>query len=185
MWDYSVESIGLKMTLDALSDMPAPEVPERYGWRLYQPGDEVYWAKMWVSAGGFKSEEAAIECFHRDFPDGEALRERMIFLTDGGVPFATAAAWFGSCPEEGRLHWVCIDEAHQNQGLSKVLIELVLRRCRELGCSYAYLLTNTPNWVAIRMYHRYGFRAAPRNERDLVGWKIVSEKTGIDFLNGN
>ena len=80
---------------------------------------------------------------------------------------------------------MCIDEAHKNQGLSRVLIELALYRCHELGCKYAYLLTNTPNWVAIRMYHRYGFRAEPRSDRDLVGWKIVSEKTGIDFLKRN
>jgi len=182
MWDYSVEHIGLKMTLASLGKPEKAVLPERYAWRFYQPGDDVHWAKMWVSAGGFKNEEAALECFHREFADEEALKKRMIFLTDNGIPFATVAVWFGETPEQGRLHWVCIDEAHQNQRLSKPLIALSLELCADLGCTHAYLLTNTPNWVAIRMYHRFGFVPFSRGERDERGWKIVSEKSGIDFM---
>ena len=65
MWDYSIESIGLKMTLASLGEPVKAELPEKYDWRFYQPGDEVYWAKMWKSAGGFKSEEAALETFRQ------------------------------------------------------------------------------------------------------------------------
>lgn len=183
MWDSTVEVIGLEMRLAALGEPAKIDLPEKYGWRFYQPGDEVHWAKMWVSAGGFASEQAALECFRRDFPDAEALKERMIFLTDGGVPFATVTVWFGREPGEARLHWVCIDAAHQNQGLSGVLIGLSLNHCLKLGCTKACLRTNTPNWVAIRMYHRFGFRAYVNSEREAEGWRIVSEKTNIDFLN--
>lgn len=182
MWDYSVEPIGLKMIHSALYESVCADLPEKYGWRFYQPGDEIHWARMWVSAGGFKSIEPALETFKRDFPDEEALKQRMIFLTDGGVPFATVTVWFGETPEQGRLHWVCIDESHQNQGLSKPLIALSLDLCRKLGCTHAYLLTNTPNWVAIRMYHRFGFVPCSRGERDNEGWRIVSEKANIDFM---
>lgn len=182
MWDYSVERIGLKMTLDALPESLHTELPDQYSWRFYQPGDELHWARMWVSAGGFNSIEAALEVFGRDFPDQEALKERMIFLTDNEIPFATVTVWFGETPEQGRLHWVCIDEEHQNQGLSTPLIALSIQHCRKLGCTNAYLLTNTPNWVAIRMYHRFGFVPSSRGERDNEGWRIVSEKTSIDFM---
>lgn len=182
MWDDSVEPIGLRMTLDRLGEPVKAELPKRYGWRFYQPGDEVHWARMWVSAGGFKSEESALETFRREFPDEEALKGRMIFLTDEKTPFATVTVWFGETPEQGRLHWVCIDEAHQNQGLSRPLIALSLKLCRKLGCKHAYLLTNTPNWVAIRMYYRFGFVPCSRGERDNEGWRIVSEKTNIDFM---
>lgn len=181
MWDSTVEMIGLEMRLEALGEAVKINLPEKYDWRFYQPGDEIHWAKMWVSAGGFTAEEAAIECFGRDFPDAEALKERMIFLTDNGVPFATVAVWFGREEDEGRIHWVCIDEAHQNQGLSSALIGLSLNHCLKLGYKKAYLKTNTPNWVAIRMYHRFGFRAHVNNEREAKGWNIVSEKTGIEF----
>ena len=182
MWDYSVEHIGLKMTLAELDPSVRAELPDQYSWRFYQPGDEHHWARMWVSAGGFQDEEAALKSFFNNFPDQEALGERMIFLTDNGVPFATVAVWFGEEPDQGRLHWVCIDEAHQNQRLSKPLIALSLELCCKLGYNRAFLLTNTPNWVAIRMYHRFGFVPCSRGERDNKGWEIVSEKTNIDFM---
>ena len=181
MWDSTVEVIGLEMRLDALGEPVKIDLPEKYSWRFYQPGDELCWARMWVSAGGFSSEEQALECFKRDFPDAEALKERMIFLTDDDVPFATVAVWFGREADEGRIHWVCIDEAHQNQGLSSALIGLSLNHCLKLGYSKSFLRTNTPNWVAIRMYHRFGFRAHVNSMREAEGWRIVSEKTNIDF----
>ena len=101
----------LRHDLQHIEERP---LPEGFSFRFYQPGDEIHWARMWKSAGGFKSEEAALETFRRDFPDEDALKTRMIFLTDAGIPFATVAVWFGDTPDQGRLHWVCIDEEHQN-----------------------------------------------------------------------
>lgn len=184
MWDSTVEVIGLAMKLDSLENLPANALPERYGWRFFQPGDELHWAQMWVSAGGFASVEDALRTFRSDFPDIAPLSERMIFLTDNGAPFATATVWYGDEPGQGRLHWVCVDAEHQNQGLSKVLISLALEHCRKLGYRSACLLTQTPCWVAIRMYSRFGFAANVQNEKERCGWEIVSQKTEIDFLNG-
>ena len=33
-----------------------------------------------------------------------------------------------------------------------------------------------------KIYHRFGFRPVLRAEEEREGWRIVSEKTGIDFL---
>ncbi|MBQ9952038.1 MAG: GNAT family N-acetyltransferase [Clostridia bacterium] len=183
MWDSSVKVMGLAMKAGSLPELPEITVPEPYGWRFYQPGDEKHWADMWVSAGAFRTVEDALRTFANDFPDKDALTGRMIFLTDGGVPFATATAWFGETQDEGRLHWVCIDEAHQGQGLSKILIALALRLCGRLGYKSACLLTQTPCWVAIRMYRRFGFAPQIRSDADREGWQIVSEKSGVGFLN--
>ena len=109
----------------------------------------------------------------------------MIFLTDHGVPFATATAWFGEDgedPAEGRLHWVGMDAAHQGRGLSKPLVSLAMHRLQTLGYTSAYLTTQTASWVAIKVYHRFGFRPDVRTEKEIEGWQIVSEKTGIDFM---
>lgn len=184
MWDSAVEIIGLAMKTDSLESFQRFQLPEQYGRRFYQPGDEIHWAEMWVSAGGFGSIEEALKTFHNDFPDTEPLKQRMIFLTDGGKPFATATVWFGDEPGQGRLHWVCVDAQHQERGLSRILISMAMEHCRELGYTSACLLTQTPCWVAIRMYHRFGFYPQIREERDRDGWKIVSEKSGIDFLSG-
>ena len=105
----------------------------------------------------------------------------MLFLTDGGEPFATATAWHDH-GAQGRLHWVGVDAAHQGMGLSKPLVSLALQRLREVGYRSAMLTTQTASWVAIKVYHRFGFRPLLRNRCEAEGWKIVSDRTGIDFL---
>ena len=108
MWDTSVEKVHLFMELNSLENLPQHPLPQRYGWRFYRPGDELHWARIETSAGEFSRIEDGLRRFERDFPDREPLPERMMFLTDGGVPFATVTAWFE--PDgAGLLHYVAID----------------------------------------------------------------------------
>ena len=181
MWDKTVPMIELAMRAKSLDSMPVFELPARYGWRYYQPGDDRIWAEIETSAEEFTNPEDGVKAFHRFFPDEEALRQRMIFLTDGGVPFSTATAWFEE-DGTGRLYWVSVDQAHQGRGLSKAVVSLAMHRMRELGHPSAYLTTQTPSWVAIKVYHRFGFRPEIQTDKEMEGWQIVSEKTGIDFL---
>ena len=184
MWDTSVEKVHLAMELDSLENLPQHPLPEQYGWRFYQPGDEIHWARIETSAGEFSQIEGGLRCFERDFPDREPLSERMMFLTDKGVPFATVTAWFE--PDgAGLLHYVAVDAAHQGRGLSRALTGLGMNRLRELGHKCARLDTQTYSWLAIRVYHEFGFRPLVLNADEKRGWRIVSEKTGIDFLKND
>lgn len=183
MHDRSIPMISLAMKADTLENMPAFDLPEGYSWRYYQPGDEQIWAQIETSAGEFEAVEGGIAGFHHYYPETDQLDGRMIFLTENGVPFATATAWFGDDdPNEGRLHWVSVDEPHQGRGLSWPLVSMTMHRMRKLGHQTAYLTTQTASWVAIRVYHRFGFRPDVREEKEIEGWRIVSEKTGIDFM---
>lgn len=185
MMDHSVEWIGLVMRLESLENLPRFALPARYGWRCFQPGDERVWAGIEISAGEFETMESALNGFRRYYPTDELLDERMFFLTDAGVPFATATAWYGEdgpASAEGRLHWVGIDAAHQRRGLSYPLVSLAMGRIYTLGHRSAFLTTQTASWPAIKVYHRFGFRPAPQKPEDRDGWRIVSEKTGIDFM---
>ena len=181
MWDHTVTMIELAMRADSLENLPSFELPAQYDWRFYQPGDERAWAEVETSAEEFRDPADGVKAFYRYFPDEDALKQRMIFLTDRGVPFSTATAWFTE-DGVGQLHWVSVDAAHQGYGLSKAVVSLAMRRMRELGHTSAWLTTQTPSWVAIRVYHMFGFRPEIREEKELEGWKIVSDKTGIDFL---
>ena len=187
MMDRSIPWIGLAMRLDALEGLPDFALPPRYGVRYFQPGDEHAWARIETSAGEFETTDAALSGFRRPcyFPTDDLLDQRMLFLTDGGVPFATATAWFGDDGSDvplGRLHWVGMDAEHQRQGLSYPLVALALARLRALGHAGAYLTTQTASWPAIKVYHRFGFKPMPVGDRDAEGWRIVSDRTGIDFI---
>ena len=179
MWDTTVPMISLAMRAASLEDLPVcPAIALRLA--LLSAGRRAPLGAHRTSAGEFDRPEAALEGFSRAFSGGK-LEERMLFLTDGGEPFATATAWHDH-GAQGRLHWVGVDAAHQGMGLSKPLVSLALQRLREVGYRSAMLTTQTASWVAIKVYHRFGFRPLLRKGCEAEGWKIVSDKTGIDFL---
>lgn len=183
MWDTSVKMISLAMRTNDLSKLPEYALSKEYSWRYYEPGDERIWAEIETSAGEFTRVEDGIAAFQRYYPDESLLPGRMIFLTDGGRPFATATAWFSDDnPSEGRLHWVSVNRAHQGKGLSRSLVSLTMHRMRDLGYKTAYLTTQTASWVAIKVYAQFGFRADVREEHEIEGWKLVEEKTKLKFL---
>ena len=182
MMDRTIPWINLYMSLDTLDDVPEYPLPERYGWRLYVPGDIGNWSRIETSAGEFEREADAPAKFRRYFPEDEPLKERMLFLTDGGAPFATATAWYDeNDPATGMLHWVSIDADHQGQGLSRPLVSLALQRMRGLSHRRAVLKTQTASWVAIGVYRAFGFRPMLRDPSEREGWRMVSEKTGLDL----
>lgn len=184
MWDATVQDYGLSMRAESIENLPVYELPQEYSWRFYQRGDDRAWARIWHSAGAFKTFEEALDCFRRDFPTDEHLPGRMIFLTDNGEPFATATAWFNEDDEGGRLHWVGIDDAHQGKGLSRPLISLAMQRLRELGYVSACLASRTPCWVAIRVYNKtFGFKPVLLENESTEAWKVVSERSGTDFVS--
>ena len=186
MMDRSVPWISLAMRLDSLEHLPEFRLPEGYGWRFYHDGDKTIWTEIEASAGEFTRPENGIAAFERYYPEEEQLHGRMLFLTDGGNPFATATAWFGNAgpnDSDGCLHWVSVDAAHQGRGLSRPLVSLALRRMRALGHSSAFLTTQTASWVAIKVYYQFGFLPMIREAGEVEGWRIVTEKTGIDFLD--
>lgn len=185
MMDRAVPMIGLVMQADSLEGIRDYPLPPQYAWRFFQPEDVALWAQIEISAGEFDARDAAVAGFRKYYPTDEGLAERMLFLTENGVPFATATAWFdedGHGREEGRLHWVGIDEAHQGQRLSYPLVGLAMRRMAELGHRTAYLTTQTASWPAIKVYRAFGFRPLVKSQQEFEGWRIVSEKTGIDFI---
>lgn len=180
MWDLSIPMIDLAMEAKTLSHLPAFPLPAEYGWRFFRPGDEWNWARIEVSAGEFERIEDGLARFRREFPTDDGLEARMLFLTDGGAPFATATAWYepDGC---GHLHYVAVDAAHQGRGLSRPLIGLALRRMAELGHTRARLTTQTASWLAIRLYREFGFRPEPCSDRDAEGWALVARKAGVPF----
>lgn len=177
MWDHSIPNIGLSMRRDTLEDLPVFPLPAGYSLRLYQPGDEAHWARIECSAEEFETEEAALARFATTFrEDPSALSQRMLLLlAPDGLPIGTTTAWFRD--GAGLLHWVAITQEYQGKGLSKPLVAAALHRMRECGQQDAYLHTQAPSWVAIRVYLQLGFRPTPRRDaNERKGWAMVQEK---------
>ena len=180
MWDTTVPMIALAMRAASLEALPAFALPERYGWRFYQPGDEREWARIETSAGEFPCREAGLLRFRQAFAGG-ALQERMLFLTDDGIPFATATAW------------------HEKRGGGTAALGERRRRASGPGAFQGHRPSGDAKasraWLFLRGAEHadrqlgghqglppFGFRPLLRKDGELEGWKIVSEKTGIDFL---
>ena len=184
MFDRTIHMIGLVMRADLGVKLPEPELPAGYDWRFFESGDETEWARIQVAADAIDDIESADRAFDYWFPEKEELSDRMLFLTEHGVPVGTAAAWHGDGADKdiGRVHWVAIDKEKQGRGLSIPLIAQTMQKMRELGHASAYLTTQITSWVAIKTYYKFGFIPSVSSVEEKEGWRIVSEKTGIDFM---
>ncbi len=152
------------MVRDTLNDIPSFAMPQPYSLRWYQPGDQQRWTDIHLQAD--KLNDITPELFRREFGyDETALAYRQLYVVDeNGTPVGTTSAWFDELmvhPEYagyGRVHWVAVHPDHQGKGLSRLLLQAVLERLRELGYTKAYLDTDTDRLVAVHLYERFGFR---------------------------
>ena len=55
------------------------------------------------------------------------------------------------------VHDLCVLEAHRGHGLGRRLMEAVLERARDAGCSAVSLEVRTDNEIARRLYESLGF----------------------------
>lgn len=164
MLDKSVpyRNILMKLAAEGIG-LPAPAAPAGYWLRMYEKGDEAHWARIETAVLEFKNQDKAADCFAQTFlPYPSELSRRCVFAVDGGgVPVATATAWWTGGGEErlAMLHWVAVHPAHQGKGLGKAVTGKALSLFRDCeGGRDVYLHTQTWSHVAVRMYFSLGFR---------------------------
>lgn len=150
------------------ADLPPermPVLPAGYGARLYLPGDAQHWSRIETAAGEFDKESDARARFEKEFmPHEDALRERLVFVTDAqGMPVANATLWWADDVALGRvslLHWVAAHPDAQGKGLGKAVCKAALSIEPTVGFGTdIWLTTQTWSWFAIGLYLSLGFRA--------------------------
>lgn len=186
MLDRSLPDISLMMVRPHMNDIPQFSFPAGYGFRMYRPGDEDNWARIQVSDGEFAEESRALSMFRHEFMKFSfMLPQRMVFVTDkDGNAVGTASGWIDDMPLEnvinpriGRIHWVGIEKAHQRKGLARPMLTRAMNAMASAGCERAYLLTQPPSFVAIRLYLQFGFEPVyTRTEENELGWNCVKER---------
>ncbi len=172
MLDKSIPHYPLTMNKTDTKNYPRHALPDGYEFVFYQKGDEVKWAEIETDVGQFSCVEKGIECFMRDFVNGQNLdpRERMLFVKSAdGEYVATASLWNGKYLGEEcqRIHWVAVKDKCAGKGIAKALLTRLMDLYNELGyCGFIYLLTGTRNYPAVSIYRKFGF-AEYRGARSL------------------
>lgn len=154
------------MRRDDLENLPRFEVPEGFGLRAYQAGDDAAWTSIHRRADAFN--QFSNSTFRDVFGHDEAalMARQKYLLGPDGEPIGTATAWFdapqaGEATGDGRVHWVAIVPEFQGRGLARPLLAEVLQSLRDLGHARAVLSTDERRPVAMALYRSFGFQVAP------------------------
>lgn len=195
MLDKTIPYYSVLMIKDDTKNYPRYNLPEGYTFCMYEDGFEKYWAEVETSVDEFKSVEAALEYFQKEFlSQKEKLPERCIFVKDESQRvIATTSVWdgydFGKIATP-RIHWVSVHPDHQGKGIAKALLTKAMDVYNSLGfAGKIYLTTQTWSYKAINIYLHFGFKPykgpAPEKwksqrpdfeEENEKAWEIIFSK---------
>lgn len=175
-----MKSIRLAMIRDNMQDIPQYSLPEGFKIRLFEEGDEQYWANIETRVDEFKDEKAALDRFREEFGnDIDEMTERCLFIEDAqGEVIATTTAWYGQLEGSdevlGRIHWVGVVPEYQGRKLSKPLLSAAINILAE-NHSKVYLTSQTTSYPAINMYLNYGFKPLMIHPTCEEAWALMEE----------
>ena len=172
----------LRMVRPNLEGLPELEIPEGYGMRTYQEGDDVHWANVInASFGG----ERTAETTHREIIDRDVFDPNgLYFATYGETPVATACAWKKS-PDEievGYVHMVGVDAEHAGRKLGKCVSLCVLLYFKERGFKCAMLDTDDFRLPAVKTYLNLGFLPMYVDKDQPERWRQVFKNLGLPAM---
>jgi len=168
----------IKLYMNSRRLLPPSQVrfPDGYSFRLFQPGDELQWARIAYEAEQFASIEEACAYFREEFMNRiDRLMEGCYLCCDrSGIPVGTATAWFCTRDgmEHGMLRWVVVSKKHQGKGLCRPLVGLAVQALAQ-RYERAFLYTQTTSFKGIRVYLDMGFEPDMQADRAQSGWEMV------------
>jgi mycothiol synthase len=159
----------LVMRRGHLRDLPKIELPAGYSIRSFKDGDERFWDRIIQVTFETPSYD-----FNKVMKADPAFRpERVLFVTCGDEPVATASAWqvdrFG--PVIGYLHMVGVSPEHQGKQLGYWVSLAVLHHFVAVGRMEAVLQTDDFRLAAIKTYLRMGFEPVLIHENQRERWR--------------
>ena len=161
-----------------LDSLPELEIPDGYGIRTYQPGDEAHWAEIMNSGIG---EWTAEKCRQELTSKPQFLPDGLFFATFQDKPVGSACAWRRS-PEDrevGWLHMVCVVPEHRGKQLGHLVTLAVLHYLHDHGFKEVWLSTDDWRLPAIKSYLRLGFEPHYFDDSHRERWQKVFENLGM------
>ncbi len=173
----------LRMVRLNLDNLPKLELPEGYGLRSYQEGDDVHWANIISDSFGGRertAEDTRNEITGRDVfvPDG------LYFVTHQDIPVGTACAWRQSVDEKdvGYVHMVGVLGEHTGHKLGKWVSLAVLYYFRDNGFSCSMLDTDDFRIPAIKTYLNLGFVPVYVDDTQPERWVEILNKLKLPLM---
>ena len=199
MLDKSIPYKNIFMKCTQIKENAMMLLPDNYSFKLYEDGDEKYWAAIELAVGEFEhmTQEQVEEYFRKEyFTKKEELYQRCLFVFGSDKkPVGTCMAWFDHIGEQevASIHWFAVDPKVQTHGIGRALLS------EAMGIFYfndempVYLHTQPWSYKAIKLYLDFGFYALKEEtlnhetndfaEASLVLEKLINRQYHARFMD--
>lgn len=137
-------------------------LPKGYSFKMYDVGDEKYWAKLEYEIGDFSSVEEAEMYFKTNYYNQfDELKKRCVFVVDAcGNVVGSCIAWHDLKDNDtvASLHWLVVSPEHQGKYIGLALCQKILEIFNEHREAPVYIHTQPWSYKAILLYIKLGFK---------------------------
>jgi mycothiol synthase len=168
----------LRMGFRRFADLEPPSPPAPYGLRAFRPGDEDAWVEL-LATGQFDVawDRARLALMLAGNERTLAPTDGAFFVTLDDRPVGTACTYLhpGAQDGEAEVGWVAVHPRHRGRGLARAVCLAVLGYVRDLGHTYAYLLTEDFRLPALATYLRLGFEPEMTDPSHPARWRAIRD----------
>lgn len=161
MIDRSIPYYNLILKCTKICTTPV-SLPEGYSFKMYDVGDEKYWAKLEYEIGDFSSVEEAEMYFKTNYCNQiEELQKRCVFVVDAyGDVVGSCIAWHDLKDNDtvASLHWLVVSPEHRGKHIGLVLCQKVMDIFKEHSEAPVYIHTQPWSYKAVMLYIKLGFK---------------------------
>ena len=161
MIDRSIPYYNLILKCNRICATPV-SLPEGYSFKMYDVGDEKYWAKLEYEIGDFPSVEEAEIYFRTNYCNQiDELKKRCVFVVDAyGDIVGSCIAWHDLKDNDtvASLHWLVVSPEHQGKHIGLALCQKVMEIFKKSGEFSVYIHTQPWSYKAIFLYTKLGFK---------------------------
>ncbi|MBO5462538.1 MAG: GNAT family N-acetyltransferase [Clostridia bacterium] len=161
MIDRSISYYNLILKCNDICTTPV-SLSEVYNFKMYDAGDEKYWAKLEYEIGDFLSIEEAEMYFKANYCNQiDELEKRCVFVVDDkGNVVGSCIAWHDLKGNNtvASLHWLVVSPKYQGKHIGLVLCKKVMDIFNERGETPIYIHTQPWSYKAILLYIKLGFK---------------------------